>query len=423
MRARDWLIPVALLTLVPAVRAGTAAAVLMVEDEGFGPRQPLTERLGMQLYGELLEAGTYAEVERIKGRHDANARLAAAIVRLAAKHDHIDVWLSVHTTRRDPLEMQRLIPPRARKLRLVYSTACHGDENERKAWEVLRPRAVVTHLGINNPLLALPYILSRWIAGDPIGPSVSMGWRETQLGMRLAVSLPGGGTCGIPDPSGSRPVVSGDRMLTIRSGQAPVCIAVPEALRWSERRGGSPGLMLRALARAGFEVHGHEVRSLADQLMCPLVLPAQVLERMSTIKVTNPGVGRIEVDLGAKRGDDTLVPMNGVTLALSPLVKLWPGKLDVESRVLDVHVRGVWARKGILRARINKLTLSPAKNGQGYRVRAGVGVFGFIPWSMSYDVGGEAPPPFSYLPPVFRGIDPSLPAVEGAATVLANTLR
>ena len=61
--------------------------------------------------------------------------------------------------------MARLIPQSARKLRLVYSTACFGASEERQAWEGLGARTVVTHVGINDPLVALPYILSRWIAG------------------------------------------------------------------------------------------------------------------------------------------------------------------------------------------------------------------------------------------------------------------
>lgn len=416
MRVR-WLgvIPFMCLLVPGAVSAQSVAAVLMVEDEGFGPRQPLTERLGLQLYGELLSSGAYAQVERLKGRHDANQRLAQAICRLAATHDLVDVWLSVHTTDRDPLEMQRLIPPGRRKLRLVYSTACHGDSHERKAWEVLRPRAVVTHVGVNNPLLALPYVLSSWLQGEPIGPSVSLAWRETQLGMRFANSLPGVDCAELPAVSGSRPVVTGERGLTITSGLARACPALPGDLRWSTSRGGSLGLILRALARPGFEVHGHEVRAMVQGVMLPLALPQAALDNLSSIKVTQPARGQLDLDLG----DRLEVPARGATMVLSPLVSLWPGKLDLETRLLKVHVKGISARRGILRARIDSLTLSPAKNGEGYQATARIGIFGLIPWRTAFEVGGCRPAPLDLVGPLFRALDPTPPR-PGIGTILAR---
>lgn len=410
-----WMVPLALMCAVGGVaRAERVAAVLMVEDDGWGPRQALTERLGIQLYGEMLAAGAYAKVERIKGRQDANHRLAEAICRLAATHDAVDVWLSVHTTKRDPFEMQALIPANRRKLRLVYSTACHGDQEERKAWEVLRPKAIVTHVGINNPLFALPYILSRWIQGDPIGAAVSMGWRETQLGMRFALSLPGADASAVPEVGGSRPVISGERGLTIMPGAA---LKVPAELRWSTARGGPVGLALRALARPGFEVHGHEVRAMVDQVMLPVVLPARALESLNTIRVTRPSRGQMELELGQKLD----LPVEGVTLSLAPVVKMWAGKMDVASRQVQVHVEGVWAKRGILRAKINSLTLAPGQH--GYKATARIGVFGLIPWRHSFAVGGSTPPALTPTSPLFRAIDPSLPAAPetpGLATVLAH---
>lgn len=409
-----WMVPLALALTCTTARAQSVAAVLMVEDDGWGPRQELTERLGIQLYGELLQAGLYDKVTRIQGRENANARLAQAICDLAATHDLVDVWLSVHTTHRDPAEMLQLIPASRRKLRLVYSTACHGDQEERKAWEVLKPKALVTHVGINNPLFALPYILSRWIQGDPIGPAVSMGWRETQLGMSFALSLPGADAAQLPEVSGSRPVVSGDRGVTITSFTNRHAAGIPVDLQWSTGRGGPIGLALRTLARPGFEVHGHQVRAMADSVVLPSVLPPQALAQLNSIKVTTPSRGQLELEIGSAME----LPANGVTLMLSPVIKLWPGKMDVAARRVEVNVEGVWAKRGILRAKIKTLTLSPAAH--GYQATARIGVFGLIPWSYSFDVGGTTPPALSLSSPIFRAIDPALPAGTGFGTVLAG---
>ncbi|MCW8139823.1 MAG: hypothetical protein KIT58_13070, partial [Planctomycetota bacterium] len=196
MRIAARVMLLAMLGAAPALadvpRAPRAAAVLAVEDDGYAGSE-VTERLGVALYGRFLEAGPYGgRVLTVVGRHEATARLAAAIARAASLADVVDVFITVHTTARAVDEVRALIAPAvARKLRLVYSTACWGAENEREAWEALGPRTVVTHEGLNNPLIALPYILSRWLAGAPIGQASAEGYRETQLATALATHVAG----------------------------------------------------------------------------------------------------------------------------------------------------------------------------------------------------------------------------------------
>ncbi|MCW8140210.1 MAG: hypothetical protein KIT58_15020, partial [Planctomycetota bacterium] len=271
------------LSVAPAALAEpTAGVVLMVEDE---PR-PEAERIGLALYDGLLERGPYAERVRLRGRERANERLAEAINALASRHAIVDVFCAMHTIRRDPAEWRRLVPSAAaQKLRLVYSTACFGAQEERAAWEALGARTVVTHVGVNNPLVALPYVLSRWVAGHPLGPAVDAGWRESTHFVRLGLTLPGAPE-DAPYLEGSRPVVGGDYLLTVARGLGRTGRLPPE-LVYDRRRGGPAGLALRVLA-GRYAVRGGDVLELLRLADLPLPLPPEHL-KIDWLLVEQPG--------------------------------------------------------------------------------------------------------------------------------------
>lgn len=367
-----------------------AAAVLMVEDGGY-PGSDTTERMGLALYGRFLSAGRYARVLTVQGRDRANERLSQAIRAAAAGHDVVDVFCSVHTTTREPAEWTRLIPPEARKLRFVYSTACYGAEEERRAWERVGARTVVTHVGINNPVVALPMILSRWLGGGEVGPAVAAGYRETAMTMGFMLSLPGAvGAAGIPDVAGSRPVIMGDPRLR-RPG-----VALPDGLSYDRARGGPLGLALRALE--GFRVGRGELQPLLDRISLPLVLPAGALEQVQGVSVERSWGGEGQLALGLARQVD--VPWQGVTLRAGERVTMRPGRADPATRTVEVHTTGLWVKKGIFRVKLSKLTLSPDAAG-GYRVRANAALWGFIPFFKSFSIGGRAPQPLAAAEPIY----------------------
>lgn len=386
-----------------------AAAVLMVEDEGY-PGSALTERLGTTLYGRFLGEGPYAKVQTLVGRGRANERLAAAIVALAGTHDVIDVFCSIHTTTRDPAAWARALAPARGKLRLVYSTACYGNDEERAAWEALEPQAVVTHVGINNPVVALPYVLSGWLAGRPLGALVTEAYRETTLASSFLLSLPGmAGTRDlVPSVDGSRPVLTGDRALTIRSGAPRARVGVPQDLRYDRAKGGPIGLALRALA-GRFSVDGGEVRGLFERVSLPPVLPAAALEQVERVSVESArGQGLVALALRGR----VEVPFEGAKLRVEPRATLTPGRADVTTRSIEVRTTGLSIRKGILRVRLDRLRLWPNPNGRGYLARAHAGLWGFIPVWKTFDVGGTAPGPIADVGPIFRAMPRSRGLVD-----------
>jgi len=392
----------------------TVACVLHVEDQGWS-RKSVTEDLGLALYGRFLEEGPYREVRLLKGRERANERIAAAIRELAARHDMVDVVLSVHTTRREAEEWASLVPPAARKLRLVYSTACYGNEEERRAWEALGARTIVTHMGINNPVFALPYFLSRWVSGAAVGPAVTTGYERTKRGMAVAVSLPYVDTSVLPDVAGSRPVVTGDAGLTIASGLAGYRPDPARELRVSDRRGAELGTALRALAEPGFRVEGAAVRDVVDLTLLPVALPPDALDRLESIAVESRSRGKLVLSLS----DDLSLPLQGgFRMELDETVRLWAGEFDAAEPALEVRASGIWVKKGILGARLSKLRLESDPDGPGYRVSASVAIFGFIPWRHRLRLGGRDPAPIAADGPTFRPLGTAAGPSAGLAGAL-----
>ncbi|MCO5171347.1 MAG: hypothetical protein M9894_34020 [Planctomycetes bacterium] len=384
------------LPLAARAQAPTAAVVLMVEDE---PR-PEAERIGLLLYGALLERGPYAERLHVRGRERADERLAEAIRAAASRHAIVDVVCAMHTIRRDPAAWRRLVPPAAaRTLRLVYSSACHGAEEERAAWEALGARTVVTHVGINNPLVALPYVLSRWVAGDPIGPAVHVGWRESTLFVRMGLSLPGA-PADLPYLDGSRPVVSGDFHLTVARGLGRAGRLPPE-LVYDRRRGGPAGLALRALA-GRYAVRGRDALELLRLAELPLPLPPEQL-RVEWLHVERPG--RIVLRLPAPQR----FPLErGARLLADREVRVWPGAWDPEARRVEVKIEGLRVAWGPLRARPTAAVLEPEPGRrEGYRLRLR-GRLGLLPVGLSVNVGGRDPAPAAIPPPLRPAPTPGL---------------
>jgi len=403
---RNALIVALALTLAAAssadAQANTKGVVLMVED---APRPDISERTGVALYGRFLRSGGYHRIKTITGREDANARLAAAIIEIAQHSAVVDVFLSVHTTYRTAAELDALIPAWVRpKLRLVYSTACYGNDAERAAWETVGAKTVVTHVGLNNPLVALPYFLSRWIGGGQVDDAVTEAYRETRAASTYILSLPGMPVMsefGAGDPvGGSRPVVSGNRDLTIASGltRHPVPV-IPEDLVYDARRGGPLGLILRALI--GFKVERAEIRALLATFdLSQVPFPTGDLSKVKRVAVErhSSGDAQIVIDLDKK----LRFPLEGgLKLQLSEQVVLRPGLFDTASRRLRLHVSGIWIKKGILGARLSEATLKAAAGG-GYEVTANVGLLGFIPFSKTLPLGGYlAHDPDADLAPIY----------------------
>lgn len=405
------LAPIMALMLASPIAAhaqqGAAGAVLMVEDEGW-PGSAETERLGVLLYGRILSTGPYSEVRVVKGRDDGQRRLAAAIRTSASKHRVVDVFLTVHTTTRDPASWANLVGPEAaRKLRLVYSTACFGAEEERRAWETLGVKTVITHVGVNNPLIAFPYFLSRWLQGAPVGATVAEGYRETRAISTYVLSLPMiapyglAGLEGYGDPiEGSRPVVSGNHNLRITDGLARSLPALPRPLHYSRQDGGPLGLVLRAVA-GRYTVERGGIATLLSRLeLGALPIPAAELakakrlavqwEERTTMDGGSSRTGRAEVELELR--DEIKVPLDdGFELKVSKTVKVRPGVFDIRAQTLALHVSGLWVTKGLLRVALSRLTIKPDAHGPGYAVKANAGLFGVIPVWKTLSIGGRRP--------------------------------
>ncbi|MCA8923308.1 MAG: hypothetical protein KDD82_15940 [Planctomycetes bacterium] len=307
--------------------------VLMVEDEGWG-RKAITEPLGAALYGDLLRQGPYATVRVVVGRADGGARLAATLRELAADHDQLDVFLSIHTTQRDPAAWAAAVGPEAaRKLRLVYSTACYGNDVAREAWERLGPQAVVTHVGENNPVIALPFLLSEWVRGRPLGESVRDGYRKTVALERLVQALPSGAKLAeamIPARE-SQPVISGDAGLRIATGRA-FARSVPGRQCFDARGAGALGVALETLGRGGYTLDAARLRQAPALLgALPPGLP-EVLERA---RIVPDG---LQLELRARA---SITLYGSLALRLEPATSVTVRTFDLERGRIDLRVRGV----------------------------------------------------------------------------------
>lgn len=395
-----------LLLSAPLALADTAAALLVVEDVA------LTERVGVAVFKPFLrESGAYADVRTLTGDlGKTSEEVGRAIRELAARHDQIDVFLSVHTIRRRAHRLRQLIPPAAaRKLRLVYSTACHGAKEEREGWEGLGVRTLVTHVGINNPTVALPYFLSRWIRGDAVREILGGALREEGLTTRFMRSLPG--LEGSYDPElipGSVPVLSGEGKLTILSGLGQTKLKRPSHLRFSRSTGSSLGLALRAMA-GEFRVARDEVDFDLDDLLSELHVPAlpfvpsEHFRELRVDPVYRPTIGygiypypaaptlsagKIVIELS----EGFEVPLEqGFALSVGKTISLTPGRVDPESRVLSLEVRGLWVKRGLLRFRATHAKVQPTKDGESYEVVVGGGAWGVIPFWRALPIGGRRP--------------------------------
>ncbi|MEZ6183378.1 MAG: hypothetical protein R3F62_00015 [Planctomycetota bacterium] len=396
-----------LLCATPLAAAG-AGAVLVVEDN------PVTERLFAKAYEAFLtESGAYAEVRVLQGDEGKRSvTLAAAIRELAPRVEQIDVVISAHTTRRDPALLAKLLPPAARKLRLVYSTACYGADAERPAWEGVGARTVVTHVGINNPIVALPYFLGEWTRGAPVGRTLAAGYREESECSRFVLSLPGVGKAlrrvyghegGEPEfLSGSRPVLSGAGDTTIQTGleEAPTLLH-PEGLRYVRSRGSSPGLFLRALA-GRFDQRGTTLQDTLSLIGLPEMpwFDPELMTRLRVVDVYERRAGRGPFVAPRREGEVVVsfaraqsAPLDaGFTLHVGKTVRFRFGQIDPGARKLVLKVSGLWAGRGLLRCKVTSLTFSPTERG-GYRVRLSGLLWGVVPFWRHVVVGGETPAP------------------------------
>ena len=424
-----------LLALASPALADGAAAVIAIEDN------QLTEDIGMAAYMPFLtESGVYKKVWRFTGRQRSNERLAAAIKAAAREHDVVDVFLAVHTTDRPTQTMLSLIPAEARKLRLVYSTACYGADVERDAWEKLGAKTVVTHVGINNPLVAMPYFLSQWIRGAGVRETIEAGWREEAITTRFAMSLPGVapvlnamyGEGGQPAfLTGSRPVLSGRGDLTIKSGLRRARLRKPDHLRFRRSSGSSLGLALRAMA-GNYELEGGRLSEVMASLRLPAMpfLSPELLRRIRVVPVyrNQPGhqdsgrerelrAGKVEVKLAREQ---TFPLDQGFQLKVSKTVTITPGRVDPERREMKLEVSGLWVSRGALKYRVTSATIKP--DGGGYEITVGGGAWGFVPYWHSLPIGGTRPAPLPVDLSILDARDHNASTV-GLAGLVAPTQR
>ncbi|RMG08489.1 MAG: hypothetical protein D6731_21800 [Planctomycetota bacterium] len=357
------------------------AALLWIHDRG----RAATERLGEAVYGGLLERGPYGEVRCLRGPAAGGEVLAAAARDLAARSEALDVFCSAHTTRRAPAAWREALAPARDALRLVYSTACWGARAELQAWAAAGARAVVCHEGLNDPLVAMPLVLSRWLTGSPLGDAVVEGYRETQALHALAKALawtrrlvaprevPDG--YGVGDPlQGSRPVVWGEASLRLGGAEED------PALRYDPATGGALGLAVRAaVGRFAFD-RGDLAELLAERgLPEPWADLAEAFRRAEAVS-----------RVGAQRAPGLVVSFArplvcrlpaGPQLRLSERVALAPGPLDLERGRLDFEVQGAALGSGLTACRLHRLGVRSGRRGLFLRV-AGVAC-GFLPVRLS----------------------------------------
>ncbi|MEZ6187176.1 MAG: hypothetical protein R3F62_19465 [Planctomycetota bacterium] len=306
--------------------------VLLVEDEGWG-RKSLTEPLGARLYGDLLRSGAYATVRVLEGRADGSARLAATLRELARDHDRLDVFLSIHTTHRDAARWPAQLGDEVRgKLRLVYSTACEGAQVAREAWERAGAQAVVTHVGTNNPVIALPYVLSEWVRGRPLGQAVRAGYRKTVALEQLVHALPQAAnlTQAMIPARESQPVLSGDAELRIASGRAYARSFPP--LGCFDPRTGALGVALETLGAAGYVVEGEQLRQARALAQA---LPAGLADAVLSIEALPDGA-RLRL-----REAIAITLYGALGLRLEPTTTLRVRACDLERGWIELAVDGV----------------------------------------------------------------------------------
>jgi hypothetical protein len=409
----------------------SAAAVLMVSDSARDGAE-VTERMGVALYGRFLEEGPYAEVRILSGEQ---ANLAETLRSLAERHSVIDCFLSTHTTVREPDSWARSLAGVGSKLRLVYSTACFGNEKEREAWERVGARTVVTHTGLNNPIVALPYFLSQWLSGEAVGPTVAEGFRETGAVVRYALSLPGlsAGIAASADAfgvggdlvAGSQPVVSGDAGLRITDGFEHHTPSLPHGLRYRRESGGPLGLILRALA-GRLEVNDADVHRLLARIKIAQLTPelASQLAKLESISVqwsrsrrmrfgkrprlTTRTRRQAQIVLRFRRGIRIDLP-NGLKLTTGRQVTLRPGAFDPHERVLAIHARGIWIGTRGVRAHLTHLRVQPARS-VGYELKASVGLWGVLPFWKTLPIGGGTPEPDPGVGPILLNTEGGIDA-------------
>jgi hypothetical protein len=383
-----------LLTQAP-LQAQTAGVILVVEDRG----AELTEPLGLAAYGRLLEQAPYAEVRRLRGTGSTDLLLAEAIRDLAGRHDAVDLILSTHTSFRNHHSAfwQEQVPEEARaKLRLVYSAACTGHAAERETWESLGARCVVTHRGMNVPVLALPTVLAAWAQGMTIGDATAMGYTDTQRAYRLLASIPGLGRFAAGGADGSTPILSGDAELTVTSGVPGVGLRAPRReLVFSQRTGGALGLVLRALALEGYSATGEDLRSYAWDATAmsgtfglALPLPPELLEAVVEVRAEDRRRGWLTLELARPQE----LEAQGFTLRLARQVRIRLGRFDLDTQRLELHTRGISAHRGLLGVTVSTLTIEPDPARGGYRLHLQIGLLGLIPWSHSIHLGGVSDP-------------------------------
>jgi hypothetical protein len=370
----------------------TIGALLVTDDHD----NNITETLGVTLYRAFLEQGPYQEIISIAGYEEGN--VYESIRTLASRYDLVDVFFSVHTTDRSPEEVMKQIPSPMRKLRLVYSTACGGASAERKGWEAVGARAVITHVGGNNPSVFFPYFLSRWIEGAALEDVVTGGYRETVLFNRFFRSVPFGPEHAFDEPD-CQPVLSGDRHLTIQSDGVPAVQVKGSGLKYGRRTGSVAGLVLRAMVgRPGLDQQD------IDRWAQGTLLPDQVesvLKDLRGIQAEyDPGEDR--ADLVVRLDEPMEAPIErsfgkGIRvtlefrLGLDSEVRIGFGQVDPVQRRVTIHVSGIWIQAATLpRLTLRKLQLDPYPLGLGYRLSLWGNSAGGRPIHLSIPIGGKA---------------------------------
>lgn len=387
------LLVLSVVAVSPVSAQEEARAVLMVHDS------PLTERLGEAVYGGSLGAVSYRRLLVLHGSRDPDRltrslALALALEELAGEGPGpIDVFLAVHDGSLDPATVAARAGAARGRVRLLYTTACNSGST-RAQWAALGARALVTHEGLNVPVVAMPLALSRWGNGAGLGEAVDEGYRETLGFARWILSLPGlGRLSGAFDPAGSRPIVTGDHDLRL---PAPS----PRAdLTYDRARGGPVGLALRAAA-GRFELEPSDLTSIPSTLaglrLPPDLLPADALARVRRLAIELDDRGRGVLTLRCDGNVRVAPPMaglpEGTALVLNPLVQLRAGRFDPERRELELHLRGVGIDYRGLVLKLRRLVLRDTPE-RGHELEARAGAMGIFPVGDAWQLAGGVTPP------------------------------